>query len=322
MAGDRLRVTKGPASGQTLPIGDGIVLGRSSTGAGAIGGDPEISREHARIAQGQFDQLVIEDLGSTNGTYVNGERIAAQRVLRPGDTVQLGRSALTVEADEQRAATVAGAAAPPFVAPVPAAAPPPPAAAPAASSPPTAPQPVAYGGPPPAGGFAGSPVQPRGPIGAQGVGGPGAAGGYGAPPFQRKKRKTGRLIAAAVVALVLVGGAVAAVLLLGGDDDSGSSSPAQASPQREAPARPAFDVAALESSLQSSLSTAGTSISTVECPPVESPRAGTSFDCDVSGDGVRGTVTVTLDSADGEAYSYKGTLRGNGITTEVEGSSR
>jgi hypothetical protein len=48
-----------------------------------------------RESNGQF---LIEDLGSTNGTYVNGERILGAQVLKPGDNVELGDTKLTVEA--------------------------------------------------------------------------------------------------------------------------------------------------------------------------------------------------------------------------------
>jgi hypothetical protein len=47
-------------------------------------GDPEVSRQHARLTRtpGGF---VLEDLGSTNGSFVNGERLTSPRVLNPGD---------------------------------------------------------------------------------------------------------------------------------------------------------------------------------------------------------------------------------------------
>src|SRR5829696_343351 len=99
MAGERLRVTGGPAAGTTLDIATGLVLGRSAGVNGSLGGDPEISRQHARITQGQYGGLVIEDLGSTNGTYVNGQRVTGQHPLNPCDTVAVGQSKLTLEAE-------------------------------------------------------------------------------------------------------------------------------------------------------------------------------------------------------------------------------
>lgn len=51
--------------------------------------DRQISRQHARISR-QGDTFVIEDLGSKNGTYVNGEPVVDRRVLTDGDVVQIG----------------------------------------------------------------------------------------------------------------------------------------------------------------------------------------------------------------------------------------
>jgi len=59
-------------------------------------GDQEISREHARVVRRE-GYYWIEDLGSANGTYVNGLRIFSPQVLRPGDQIQLGRTMLRVE---------------------------------------------------------------------------------------------------------------------------------------------------------------------------------------------------------------------------------
>jgi diguanylate cyclase (GGDEF)-like protein len=51
--------------------------------------DEGISRRHARLQQDNFGNVTIEDLGSTNGTYINGTRIN-QQALRDGDKVQVG----------------------------------------------------------------------------------------------------------------------------------------------------------------------------------------------------------------------------------------
>lgn len=58
-------------------------------------GDGEISREHARIVR-RGGYYWIEDMGSTNGTFVNGLRIFTPQLLQPGDEIQLGRTKLTV----------------------------------------------------------------------------------------------------------------------------------------------------------------------------------------------------------------------------------
>ncbi len=174
MAGERLRVTGGKASGAEISFEDEFLIGRATTGEGRLGEDPELSRNHARIARRAGDQLTIEDLGSTNGTFVNGKRITEAQTLRPGDTVKLGTTTLQV-LDETGAAPQATAlgAVPPQAQPTAAAAAPPPAPrrrAPPAAAPPRAP------GPPPA-------PAPRAPGAAPGppLRAPGAAPGPPGP---------------------------------------------------------------------------------------------------------------------------------------------
>jgi predicted component of type VI protein secretion system len=90
---------------------DVTVLGRDVSNDIVIG-DSEISRQHARISRTPAG-YVLEDLGSTNGTYVDGERLAAPRVLNPGDLIGLGENvSLTFSATSpEAAATVMGPAA-------------------------------------------------------------------------------------------------------------------------------------------------------------------------------------------------------------------
>jgi len=56
-----------------------------------------ISRIHCRLTADRSDQLVVEDLGSTNGTIVNGKRVD-RMVLRAGDLLTVGRIEFQVEA--------------------------------------------------------------------------------------------------------------------------------------------------------------------------------------------------------------------------------
>ena len=53
--------------------------------------DPEVSRRHCRFIVDQ-DGYLIEDLGSTNGTFVNGQRVTAPMMLYNGDTIELGKT--------------------------------------------------------------------------------------------------------------------------------------------------------------------------------------------------------------------------------------
>ena len=140
MPGRQLRVVDGPSSGLELLVDGELTIGRTETGPGNLGNDPEISRRHAQLRRLDSGEILVEDLGSTNGTFVNGARIDAPRVLGAGDTIKLGQTMLQLEGGAQRtilsAPTAApqtqpGAAAPPPAAPPPAAPPPPPAAAPA-----------------------------------------------------------------------------------------------------------------------------------------------------------------------------------------------
>ncbi|MFL5854687.1 MAG: FHA domain-containing protein [Solirubrobacteraceae bacterium] len=96
MAGDRIEVTDGPARGEESELDKGLVIGRSTEGFGALKGDPEISRRHAQISRTDEGRLYISDLGSTNGTFVNGTKIEGSAWLAPGDVVKVGQSTLKV----------------------------------------------------------------------------------------------------------------------------------------------------------------------------------------------------------------------------------
>jgi pSer/pThr/pTyr-binding forkhead associated (FHA) protein len=79
----------GPTPGVTFPLeGDQLIIGRDSSNSVAIN-DAEISRKHSRLSF-QGGKYVLEDLGSTNGTFVNGQRLSGPVVLKPGDVVAFG----------------------------------------------------------------------------------------------------------------------------------------------------------------------------------------------------------------------------------------
>jgi hypothetical protein len=94
-----LRFISGKYQGGEFPIvaEKQIVVGRSSD-LDMVLVEDMVSRKHARIAL-QQDQIWIEDLGSTNGTFVNGEKIKRAR-LKEGDRVLIGTSILKVIAAE------------------------------------------------------------------------------------------------------------------------------------------------------------------------------------------------------------------------------
>ena len=97
MAACSLEIVSGPAAGERLDLDGTLVIGRAEEGAGALGGDREISRRHAEVTPVEGGAM-IEDLGSTNGTLVNGAPIAGKTIVRPGDTVEVGDTAMKVTA--------------------------------------------------------------------------------------------------------------------------------------------------------------------------------------------------------------------------------
>jgi pSer/pThr/pTyr-binding forkhead associated (FHA) protein len=93
----RLKVTAGSALGNEIQVRDELLIGRHASEQGRLGDDIEISRRHARISRTSSGQYVIEDLGSTNGTLVNGRRISAPEPLAVGDTIEVGCTTLVVQ---------------------------------------------------------------------------------------------------------------------------------------------------------------------------------------------------------------------------------
>lgn len=71
--------------------GDRVTLGKASTNVVSLEHDETVSRLHAVLENLGFTWS-IRDMGSRNGTYLNGERISAERVLRSGDEVRIGKS--------------------------------------------------------------------------------------------------------------------------------------------------------------------------------------------------------------------------------------
>lgn len=85
----RLKMRSGPNAGEIYPLEkEEIWIGREPRNDVVIP-DPEVSRRHARLVL-RGGSYAIEDLGSTNGTLVNGDLIAGLRILRHGDVIELG----------------------------------------------------------------------------------------------------------------------------------------------------------------------------------------------------------------------------------------
>ena len=91
----QLIMRSGPTPGATFTLeGDQIDIGRDSINEIVIN-DAEISRRHARLTF-QGGKYVLEDLGSTNGTFVNGQRLAGPRVLKAGEVVSFGEQIVMI----------------------------------------------------------------------------------------------------------------------------------------------------------------------------------------------------------------------------------
>ncbi len=89
-----LVVERGPRAGLTYVLGDGETLAGRSDDVAIFLGDVTVSRHHARFTVDP-EGLTVEDLRSTNGTYVNAERHDKAR-LQPGDEVIIGKFHLVV----------------------------------------------------------------------------------------------------------------------------------------------------------------------------------------------------------------------------------
>jgi hypothetical protein len=95
----RLVVLGSPAldDGDIYPLDSRpLTVGRGSNNDVALAGDEYASGRHARF-EARLDGVWLEDIGSTNGTYVNGIRVTRERRLAPGDVVRIGETDLRFE---------------------------------------------------------------------------------------------------------------------------------------------------------------------------------------------------------------------------------
>jgi pSer/pThr/pTyr-binding forkhead associated (FHA) protein len=94
-SGASIEVMRGFYEGLELPIDrEWFVIGRGR-GADAILADATISRAHAAVGYEAGTGFFVQDLGSTNGTLLNGER-QKRGALKDGDTIQIGKLTLRV----------------------------------------------------------------------------------------------------------------------------------------------------------------------------------------------------------------------------------
>lgn len=80
--------------GREFEVSDVVVMGRSSE-TDVVIDDPYASDFHLRLVS-QENGMMLHDLGSTNGTYVNGRRASAPTELKRGDTIQVGKTVMEI----------------------------------------------------------------------------------------------------------------------------------------------------------------------------------------------------------------------------------
>jgi pSer/pThr/pTyr-binding forkhead associated (FHA) protein len=91
---DRLVVLAPPErAGESFRIGTELTVGRAPTNTVTLPDDTFVSQLHARVFRREND-CFVEDLGSTNGTFLNGQRVGAPVALRIGDRIQIGNTVM------------------------------------------------------------------------------------------------------------------------------------------------------------------------------------------------------------------------------------
>jgi len=81
-------------AGRSWPIGDEVTVGRAGGCAISLADDTYVSTLHARVFRSPEGDVRVEDLGSTNGTYLNRAKIGAAVSVQRGDRLQVGNTTL------------------------------------------------------------------------------------------------------------------------------------------------------------------------------------------------------------------------------------
>jgi pSer/pThr/pTyr-binding forkhead associated (FHA) protein len=91
-----LVITQGSQTGQSAALADGVIMIGRGADCQIILDDDYVSTRHARVISGE-NGIYVEDMGSTNGSYVNGQRITAPTTITMSDTVRIGKTILKLE---------------------------------------------------------------------------------------------------------------------------------------------------------------------------------------------------------------------------------
>jgi pSer/pThr/pTyr-binding forkhead associated (FHA) protein len=90
----RLKVIEPPERrGRSYELGDELTVGRAGGCQVTLEGDNYVSQLHARVFR-RDGQFYVEDLGSTNGTYVNRKKVTAPIAIRKADRLQIGKTVM------------------------------------------------------------------------------------------------------------------------------------------------------------------------------------------------------------------------------------
>ena len=89
-------ITQGNQAGLSADLAGGVIMIGRGSDCQLILDDDYVSTRHARVV-GSPNGIYVEDLGSTNGTYVNGQRITAPTTITLADTVRIGKAMMRLE---------------------------------------------------------------------------------------------------------------------------------------------------------------------------------------------------------------------------------
>jgi pSer/pThr/pTyr-binding forkhead associated (FHA) protein len=90
-----LEIIEGPGAGRTITLSAPVILGRDPTVDETLD-DERISRRHARLTPAGPTAVTVEDLGSSNGTFVNSNPVTGAATMHVGDELLVGVSVLTI----------------------------------------------------------------------------------------------------------------------------------------------------------------------------------------------------------------------------------